>query len=114
MSRIKPLNDFVLLERKDAEKVTAGGIHLPDSAKRPDVIECRVIDVGPGDIQHMVDLTSAAVVNGRSAKTELALMPVKKGDVVLVCENNLHACDHGGARMFFTHVGALFGVIEAD
>lgn len=112
MSRIKPLNDFILLERRDADKLTAGGIHLPDSAKRPDVIECRVVAVGPGGLEHLVTLdASPSVLDSRCYDR---VMPVKVGDVILVCEGALHAAEHAGAKMFFTQVAAVMGVIEAD
>lgn len=32
MPSIKPINDFVLVQREEPEKVTAGGIHIPETA----------------------------------------------------------------------------------
>lgn len=50
INRITPLSDRVLLKPIDAEKVTASGIIIPDSAnkERPSLYE--VIAVGPGKI----------------------------------------------------------------
>ncbi len=67
---IKPLHNRVLLEPlKEAEK-TAGGIVLPDTAKkRPQ--EGKVLAVGPGKL----------LDNG-----QLAPLSVKKGDIVIYPE----------------------------
>ena len=48
IERITPLSDRVLLRPIDADKVTASGIIIPDSAnkERPSLYE--VITVGPG------------------------------------------------------------------
>ena len=45
--KIRPLGDRVLVERLEAEKVTAGGIVLPDSAKEKPQ-QGKVISVGEG------------------------------------------------------------------
>lgn len=65
--KIRPLADKVLVQRLEAESVTAGGIVLPESAKeRPQ--RGKVVSVGDGK---MLD-------DGTRAK-----MGVKKGDEVL-------------------------------
>ncbi len=48
INQITPLSDRVLLKPIDADKVTASGIIIPDSAnkERPSLYE--VISVGPG------------------------------------------------------------------
>jgi chaperonin GroES len=44
---IKPLFDYVLLKPLEAEKVSAGGIYLPENVKeKPQVAE--VMAIGPG------------------------------------------------------------------
>ncbi|MBC7498141.1 co-chaperone GroES [Candidatus Gracilibacteria bacterium] len=50
IDRITPLSDRVLLRPIDADKVTASGIIIPDSAnkERPSLYE--VISVGPGKL----------------------------------------------------------------
>ena len=45
--KIRPLGDRVLVERLEAEKITAGGIVLPDSAKEKPQ-QGKVISVGEG------------------------------------------------------------------
>ncbi|MCE5322826.1 co-chaperone GroES [bacterium] len=44
---LKPLGDRIIAKALDAEKVTAGGIVLPDSAKEKPQ-EAEVVAVGPG------------------------------------------------------------------
>ena len=65
--KIRPLADKVLVERLEAESVTAGGIVLPESAKEKPQ-RGKVISVGDGK---MLD-------DGSRGK-----MGVKKGDEVL-------------------------------
>ncbi len=65
--KIKPLSDKVLVQRLEAEKKTAGGIVLPDTAKEKPK-KGKVIAVGKGK---MLDDGS------------LRKMSVKKGDTVL-------------------------------
>ena len=50
INQITPLSDRVLLRPIDADKITASGIIIPDSAnkERPSIYE--VITVGPGKI----------------------------------------------------------------
>ncbi|AEG30949.1 co-chaperone GroES [Thiomicrospira cyclica] len=64
---IKPLHDRVVIRRLEEEKVSAGGIVLPDSAKEKPA-EGEVVSVGPGK----------AADNGN-----LIAMNVKVGDKVL-------------------------------
>jgi chaperonin GroES len=65
--KIRPLADRVLVERLEAEAVTAGGIVLPESAKEKPQ-RGKVISVGNGKV----------LEDGTIKK-----MQVKKGDIVL-------------------------------
>jgi chaperonin GroES len=65
--KIKPLSDKVLVQRLEAEKKTAGGIVLPDTAKEKPK-KGKVIAVGKGKV----------LDDGK-----LRTMSVKKGDTVL-------------------------------
>ena len=49
MSKIRPLNDKIVVKRLEAEEKTKGGIVLPDTAKEKPK-EGRVISVGQGKI----------------------------------------------------------------
>ena len=65
--KIKPLGDKILVERLEAEEVTAGGIVLPDTAKEKPK-EGKVVAVGKG----------RALKDGTYAK-----FTVKPGDKVI-------------------------------
>lgn len=65
---IRPLNDQVLVKRKDAAEKTAGGLFIPDVAREKPT-ECIVVAVGPGKVHN----------NGRRVEPQ-----VKTGDVVLI------------------------------
>jgi chaperonin GroES len=45
--KIKPINDYILIKRVEAEEKTASGIVLPSQAKEQPQI-AKVIEVGPG------------------------------------------------------------------
>ncbi len=64
---MKPLGDRIIVERLEAEDVTAGGIVLPEAAKEKPK-EGKVVSVGPGKI----------LDSGERSKMQL-----KKGDRVL-------------------------------
>ena len=64
---IRPLNDRVIVKRKDAEEKTASGIIIPDTAKEKPQ-EGEVIAVGAGI---------------RKDDGTLVPLDVKKGDVIL-------------------------------
>lgn len=71
--KLTPLADRVLVQVIEAEKVTKGGIHLPDTAaKNSRACRGRVLEVGPGRYDH--------------DKLRYNAMQVKKGDVVLYNE----------------------------
>ena len=65
--KINPLGDRVIVEPKEAEETTKGGIILPDTAKEKP-IEGKIVAVGPGKITD----------EGKEVK-----MSVKVGDTVL-------------------------------
>lgn len=67
MTKIKPINDKVLVKRLEAEGKTKGGIILPDNAKEKPR-EGKVVAVGNGKLQK----------NGERAKFQVA-----KGDRII-------------------------------
>lgn len=60
---IKPLHDRVVIRRLEEEKVSAGGIVLPDSAKEKPA-EGEVVAVGPGKTADNGSLVAMAVKAG--------------------------------------------------
>lgn len=67
MSKIRPINEKVLVKRLEAETKTKGGIVLPDTAKEKPK-EGKVVEVGTGKL----------LKSGERAKFQ-----VKKGDRVI-------------------------------
>lgn len=125
MSRIRPLNDFVLLEKREPEKKSPGGtLHLPDKRnerarghheEHVDTIEARVVAVGPGDLGTQIDLANLGV--GATTPSDPMfnrLMPVKEGDLILVCENALHEVSHEGRTLYLCPARALFATVEGN
>lgn len=64
--KIRPLNDYVVIRRREKEKVTAGGLHLPAHNTKNRVGE--VLAVGPGKF--------------KKNSNERIPVSVKPGDVV--------------------------------
>ena len=92
MSNIKPLYDRVVIKRMEEEKVSAGGIVIPDSAtEKP--IKGEVVAVGPGardeDGKHIaMDLKAGArILFGKWSGTEVKidneeLLIMKESDIM--------------------------------
>jgi chaperonin GroES len=64
----KPLSSHLFLEPLEEEKITKGGIVLPDTAEKEKPMQGKVVAVGPGK---------------RNDKGEVQPMSVKVGDKVL-------------------------------
>ncbi|MDR2690051.1 MAG: co-chaperone GroES [Azoarcus sp.] len=93
---IRPLHDRVIVKRLDAERTTASGIVIPDSAgEKPDQGE--VIAVGNGKI----------LENG-----SVRPLQVKAGDRVLFGKYAGQAVKVDGEELLVVREEDLFGVIE--
>lgn len=62
-SKVKPLEDRIVVKRLDAEVKTAGGIILPDSAQEKPQ-KAKVIAVGPGRLLDSGERAALDVVVG--------------------------------------------------
>jgi chaperonin GroES len=80
VNRLRPIRDFVLVKRAEADKTTKGGIIIPDNA-REKVTRGTVVWTGPGKV----------LANGRVVEPA-----VKKGDEVLYGKYSGNECgdDH--------------------
>ena len=65
---LKPLSNHVFIEPLEEEKVTKGGIVLPETAEKERPVRGKVLATGPGK---------------KNDKGEIQLMSVKIGDTVL-------------------------------
>lgn len=94
--KVRPLQDRVLVKRKQEEEKTKGGIIIPDSAKEKP-IEAEIIAVGPGK------MTDA----GRRLEPT-----VKKGDRVLFAKWSGSEIKIDGEDHLILREEEILGVIE--
>ena len=95
--KIRPLHDRVIVKRVEAERTTASGIVLPDSAgEKPDQGE--VLAVGPGKRDD----------NGRQVALD-----VKVGDRVLFGKYAGQAVKVDGQEVLVMREEDIMGVIQA-
>ena len=86
---IKPLADRVLIEPKEAETKTAGGIYIPDTAKEKPQ-QGTVIAAGPGKKDEPMEVKAGdQVIYGKYAGTEVAVedkkyLIVKQSDILAI------------------------------
>ena len=87
--KIKPLADRVLIEPKEAETKTAGGLFIPDTAKEKPQ-QGIVVAVGNGKKDEPMELTVGdSVLYGKYAGTEISVdgkdyLIMRQSDVVAV------------------------------
>jgi chaperonin GroES len=94
--KIRPLNDRIVVRRKEEEAKTAGGILLPGSAKeKPNQGE--VVAVGTGKL----------LDNG-----EVRPLSLKVGDQVLFGQYSGNNVKVDGDELIILTEGEVFGVIE--
>ncbi|MDH4203689.1 MAG: co-chaperone GroES [Phycisphaerae bacterium] len=94
--KLKPMEDRVVVQPKEAEEKTAGGIVLPDSAKEKPLMGT-VIAVGPGK---MLDS------GNRGA------MSVKKKDVVLYGKYGGSDVEIDGKEYKILRESEILGIVE--
>lgn len=86
---IKPLQDRVLIEPKEAEAKTAGGLYIPDTAKEKPQ-QGLVIAAGPGKKDEPMEVAvGQTVLYGKYAGTEVSFegkkyLIVKQSDILAV------------------------------
>ena len=86
---IKPLQDRVLIEPKEAEAKTAGGLYIPDTAKEKPQ-QGLVIAAGPGKKDEPMEVAvGQTVLYGKYAGTEVSFegkkyLIVKQSDILAI------------------------------
>jgi len=96
MSKIKPLNDRVLVERIEASEKTAGGILLPDSAKEKPT-EGKIVATGDGR---------------RTEKGERMPLSVSVGDRILFSSYAGTAIKEGGQEYLILDESEILAVVD--
>ncbi|MFV1993596.1 MAG: co-chaperone GroES [Acidiferrobacterales bacterium] len=95
--KIRPLHDRVIVRRLEEEKVSAGGIVIPDSAKEKPV-QGEVTAAGKGKV----------LENG-----DVLAMDVKVGDTVLFGKYSGTDVKIGDEEMLVMREEDIMGVVEA-
>ncbi len=95
-TKIKPLDDRVVVERLEQDEKTAGGIFLPETAKEKPQ-QGKVVAVGPGKL-----LDSG----------ERAAMSVKKGDIVVFAKYGGSEVELDGKELIVMRESDLLAVLE--
>lgn len=86
---IKPLQDRVLIEPKEAEAKTAGGLYIPDTAKEKPQ-QGLVVAAGPGKKDEPMEVkVGETVLYGKYAGTEVSFegkkyLIVKQSDILAI------------------------------
>jgi chaperonin GroES len=104
--KLRPLNDRVIVKRKEPGRVTPGGLHLPDSVvEKEKPREGTVIAVGPGCLLRDED---------GSIKHEGLRVPpqVKVGDVVVFSAYGGYDATIDGEDFLILSEGEILGVKE--
>ncbi|MFZ5523553.1 MAG: co-chaperone GroES [Pseudomonadota bacterium] len=96
--KIRPLNDRVIVKRMEAERKTASGIVIPDSARGEKPDQGEVIAVGKGKV-------------GDDGK--LQSMTVKVGDRVLFGKYAGQAFKMDGQEYMTMREDDIIGIVEA-
>ena len=94
--KIRPLNDRLLVKRLEEEKMTAGGIIIPDSAKEKPA-EGEVVAVGPGKVADNGDRVA---------------LQVKEGDMVLFSKYGGTDVKLDGEDFLIMREDDILGIVE--
>ncbi|PCH57446.1 MAG: co-chaperone GroES [Legionellales bacterium] len=84
---IRPLLDKVIVERKEPETISSGGIVIPDTAGDKKTQLGKVLAVGPGKEDKAVDVKNGdTVVFGKYAGTEVN---INGQDLLILSETDI-------------------------
>jgi len=97
MSKIQPVNDYILIEPETAEEKTASGIYIPDTADKEKPQKAKVVAVGPGKM-------------GKDGKREE--MSVKEGDTILYSKYGPTEVKLGEEEYFFIQDSDVIAVLD--
>ena len=97
MTKIQPVNDYILIEPEKAEEKTASGIYIPDTADKDKPQQGKVIAVGPGKI-------------GKDGEREE--LSVKEGDTVLYSKYGPTEVKLGSEEYFFIQESDVIAILQ--
>jgi chaperonin GroES len=102
--KIKPLNDWIVIETADAEEKSAGGIIIPDIAKEKPQWGT-VVNAGPGSYKTERE-------KGKEKEKKFVATEVKTGDRVLYERYMAKEFDLGGSKVIMVREANILGMFE--
>ena len=93
----KPLSNHLFIEAAEQEKITKGGIVLPDTAEKEKPIKGKVLAVGPGKV---------------SDEGKVRPMSVKVGDMVLFKKYGPDEIEIDGKKYLVGDEDDILAIIE--
>jgi chaperonin GroES len=102
--KIKPLNDWVVIETADAEEKSAGGIIIPEVAKEKPQWGT-VVNAGPGAYRTERE-------KGREKEKKFVATEVKTGDRVLYERYMAKEFDLNGSKVIMVREANILGMFE--
>ncbi|MFA6458603.1 MAG: co-chaperone GroES [Patescibacteria group bacterium] len=97
MSKIQPVNDYILIEPEKAKEKTASGIFIPDTADKEKPQQAKVIAVGPGKI---------------GDDNERIAPSVKPGDTILYSKYGPTEVKIGADEYFFIQDSDVIAILK--
>ena len=94
---IKPLSNHVFIEPVEGEKISKGGIVLPDTAEKERPMKGKVVAVGVGK---------------KNDRGELMLMSVKVGDLVLFKKYGPDEIEIDGKKYLVGEEGDILAILD--
>ena len=94
--KLRPLSNYVVIRPVEREKMTEGGIHIPDTANNENCQRGEVVDTGPG----------------RMVEGVLTPPRVKAGDRVIYMNMAITSVSIEGETLFVSPSTAIIAVIE--
>ena len=64
--KLKPMNDYLLIEPIKEDEVTKGGIVIPETAREERAIKGKVIAVGPGKLNEKGERIQLTIKEGQT------------------------------------------------
>ena len=64
--KIKPMNDYLLIEPIKEDEVTKGGIVIPETAREERAIKGKVIAIGPGKLNEKGERIPLTIEEGQT------------------------------------------------
>ncbi len=64
--KLKPMNDYLLIEPLKEDEVTKGGIVIPETAREERAIKGKVIAVGPGKLNEKGERVPLTIKEGQT------------------------------------------------